>query len=154
MTFNEPPHVDNTPIKLSNSDGSSALELNLTTPANSPGPQNLDAMVVLTAKSAGYTGHSDAWVYAAALSRFCQDLMALEKSLRGEARLESLSPGELSLRIFAANSRGLLAATGAISFRTIGESQSFNHALEFGFEFEPMQLTNAIRLPWVALHRA
>jgi hypothetical protein len=106
-----------------------------------------DAYVTLRVCSAGFSGHNDLWVLGEALSEFPKSLGLLERSLRGEAILKSLSPDELSLRIYAANSRGTLAVEGSTGYEITATERSFWHSVSFGFSFEPQQLTKAISLP-------
>ena len=107
------------------------------------------AVVVLRVQSNGYSGKNQLWVHALELKSFANALVQLERTLRGEARLESMSPDELNLRVFAASSRGHLAVQGSTGHRVLGENQASWHAVAFGFEFELAQLTAAINEPWV-----
>ncbi|WP_445372975.1 WapI family immunity protein [Methylomonas sp. HW2-6] len=107
------------------------------------------AVVVLRVRSNGYSGMNDLWVHAPDLKAFASALVQLERSLRGEARLASMSPNELELRVYAASSTGHLAVHGTIGQLVKGENQSCWHSVTFGFEFELGQLSNAISEPWV-----
>ncbi len=108
-----------------------------------------DAYVTISISSDGFTGHNDLWVIGQAFTDFCRSLLSLERSLKGEARLESISPDELSLRIYPANNRGTLAVEGSTGYEVVTPDGSFWHSVSFGFTFEPQQLTNALSLPWV-----
>lgn len=107
------------------------------------------AVVVLRVRSNGYSGMNALWVHAPDLKAFASGLVQLERSLRGEARLVSMSPNELELRVYAASSRGRLAVHGTTGQLVQGENKSFWHSVTFGLEFEPGQLSNAISEPWV-----
>jgi hypothetical protein len=107
------------------------------------------AVVVLRVQSNGYSGMNDLWVHAPDLGNFASQLIELEHSLRGEARLVSMSPNELELRVFAASSRGHLAVHGSTGQLVQGENQEYWHSVSFGFEFELGQLSAAITEPWV-----
>lgn len=107
------------------------------------------AVVVLRVSSNGFSGMNDLWVHSESLASFAASLVALERSLRGEAKLESMSPNELELRVFAASSRGNLAVQGSTGQHVQGENQSSWHAVSFGFEFPLSQLSSAIAEPWV-----
>lgn len=107
------------------------------------------AVVVLNVSSNGYSARNDLWVHEPALRNFGTALTALERSLRGEAKLESISPNELNLRVFAASSRGHLALDGSTGQYVQGENGRYWHSLSFGFEFELAQLTSAIAEHWV-----
>ena len=109
-----------------------------------------DAYVTVQVQSQGFVGHNDLWVVGAALASFAADLRALERSLQGEARLKSISPNELDLRVFAVDRRGHLAIEGSTGYWTHdGGEQQFWHAVTFGFAFEPQQLMQAMALPWL-----
>ena len=107
------------------------------------------AVVVLRVQSNGYSGMNDLWVHAPDLSKFASALVQHERSLRGEARLVSISPNELELRVLAASSRGHLAVHGSTGQLVRGENQECWHSVSFGFEFELGQLSSAITEPWV-----
>jgi len=81
------------------------------------------AVVVVRVHSNGYAGANDLWVHAPDLDAFASALVQLERSLRGEAHLTSMSPNELDLRVFAASSRGHLAIHGSTGQRVQGENQ-------------------------------
>jgi hypothetical protein len=106
-----------------------------------------DAYIALKVQSEGYCGHNDLWVSNGSLSAFCSGLVTLERTLKGETVLTSISPNELVLRIFAANSRGTLAVEGSIGYSVFVEKNTFWHSISF--EFEPSQLSFAVLLPWV-----
>jgi hypothetical protein len=107
------------------------------------------AVVVLRVSSNGYSGMSELWVHVPDIRSFSSALVQLEHSLQGEARLESMSPNELELRVFAASSRGHLAVQGSAGQFVQGENQRFWHAVSFGFEFELAQLSAAITERWL-----
>jgi hypothetical protein len=108
-----------------------------------------DAYVTVQVCSNGFAGHDDLWVLRESLGSFCKSLIALERTLRGEARLESASPNELDLRVASVSSRGNVAVSGKVGYRVSRENSEHWHSVEFGFEFEPSQLSNAASLPWV-----
>ena len=112
-------------------------------------PSRGDAYLSIQVSSAGFTGHNDLWVVAAALHCFCEDLLALERERRGQAMLESISPGELGLRIRSIDSLGHMAAEGFTGHGV--QRQLFRpwHAVHFGFEFDPSQLVNAVHVDWI-----
>jgi hypothetical protein len=109
-----------------------------------------DAYVTVKAQSEGFNGHNDLWVLGTALAAFCHSLVQLNRSLKGEAALESISPRELELKVRSVTSRGNLAVEGSTGYHIQGRNgQSYWHAVSFGLEFEPSQLSAAIELPWV-----
>jgi len=108
-----------------------------------------DAYITIKVQSHGFVGHNDLWVTGNAFASFCRSLLALEKSLSGEAVLESISPKKLKLRIRSISSRGHLAVEGETGYQIHGENGLYWHSVSFGIEFEPSQLTKAVKLPWV-----
>lgn len=113
-------------------------------------PGHGDALITIHAQSHGFSGQDEVWVSAAALTHFRDSLRQLDNTLRGEATLESLSPGELKVRLYAVNPRGLLAIEFALG-RWVREPEASHwHALSGGFTFEPQQLARAIATPWTA----
>lgn len=113
-----------------------------------------DAYVTLDFSSHGFSGANEVWVAADALVAFCQALAELERNLAGEARLCSLDPDELELRVFPASREGHLAVAGRTGYEIGDEHGNFWHEARFGFEFEPWQLRLALQLPWVRAHAA
>jgi hypothetical protein len=109
-----------------------------------------DAFVAVNLLSGGFGGQSKAWVSGPEFSAFRTALISLEKSLKGEATLESISPESLKFRIYPANNRGYLAIEGSTGHYVREEGKMFWHSISFGFAFEPQQLTNAISLPWLS----
>ena len=108
-----------------------------------------DAYITIKVQSHGFVGHNDVWVTGDAFASFCRSLLALERSLSGEAVLESISPKELKLRIRSVSCRGHLAVEGETGHRIRGQNGLYWHSVSFGIEFEPSQLTRAVKLPWV-----
>ena len=70
------------------------------------------------------------------------------------AELESISPGELHVRVHSVTSRGQVAVSGKTGYPIQHESCGFWHAVEFGFEFDPSQLAAATKLAWVTRYAA
>ena len=112
-------------------------------------PAQGDAYVTIKVQSRGFTGHNDLWVQSEAMQSFCSALVSLERNLKGEASLEVISPGELSLKVCSVNSRGGVGVAGTTGYLVQSENTEYLHAVSFGFEFEPSQLSAAIQLPWV-----
>lgn len=129
--------------------GDSFLEMDVSVVEDASLHSVSGAVVVLRVRSSGYAGENDLWVHTEALRQFAICLVELERSLRGETRLTSMSPNELDLKVFAASSRGHLAVHGTTGRLIQGESQASWHSVSFGFEFEPSQLSAAVAEPWV-----
>lgn len=88
-----------------------------------------------------FSGATSTWVSGDALRTFIQELAGLESSRKGAAALESMSPGELAIRLSAITNRGHLAVTGRVARRVRGrEGGPYSHSVEFGFEIEPTEL--------------
>ena len=132
------------------SDGQNAFEMDVAIEEDRSLPSHGDAYVTVKVQSEGFNGHNDLWVLGPALSAFCRSLVQLNNSLMGEALLESISPKELELKVRSVSSRGHLAVEGSTGYNVEGTNgQSYWHAVSFGLEFEPSQLTAAVALPWV-----
>ena len=99
--------------------------------------------------SAGFEGHNDLWVGGDAMRAFCKALVALENARQGEAKLESISPDEFQLCVHAVSSGGHMAVAGATGYEIQREDAAFFHSVTFGFEFDPPQLMNAVKVDWV-----
>lgn len=106
---------------------------------------NSDLYVGVRVMSNGFTGANDLWLYAPDIHRFCNALRQLEETRSGEAKLASISPGELELTVKSIDSRGHMAVVGKTGYEIIGENGSFTHSVEFGFEIDPSQLVMALR---------
>jgi hypothetical protein len=115
-------------------------------------PSYGDAALWIHVASHGYTGQSKTWVFKEALSNFCSSLLQLERTLKGEATLASISPNKLALRVFAVSSRGHLAIEGSAGDHVHDSNRTYWHAVSFGFEFEPSQLAEALSRSWVTHH--
>lgn len=109
-----------------------------------------NARLSLRVQSHAFIGSSTVWVGREQLKQFSEDLSRLEKSLRGEAVLSSMSPGELSLKLLSVSSRGHVAIEGSIGRYVHSANSRFWHSVTFGFEFENTQLTEAVQLPWLS----
>ena len=99
--------------------------------------------------SNGFSGQNDLWVLLESLSYFCRSLIALERTLKGEALLESISLGELNLQIFSIDPLGHMGVRGKTGFKVFNGPDLFPHSVTFGFEFDPSQLVKAAKVDWV-----
>ncbi len=136
-----------TPLCLSN--GEDFFEVHVQVEEDSSIQSIGDAYLVAQVRSEGFVGHNDLWVQSEVMRQFARDLLALERSLKGEARLESMSPNELSVKLRSVSTRGNVAICGSLGYEVRRENCTFWHSVSFGFEFEPSQLSQAIRLGWV-----
>ena len=112
-------------------------------------PSYGDAYISISVESNGFAGKNDLWVDMASLISFCKGLSELERNRKGETCLTSMSPNELDLKVHSLNSRGHIGVSGKTSYNVLSENASFIHSLEFGFEFDPSQLIDAINVEWV-----
>lgn len=113
-----------------------------------------DAYVKVKVSSNGFRGHNDLWVSSESLRTFCRALVVLEVSRQGLAELESISPGELYIKIHSITSLGHVAVMGKIGYLVQDGEGRFWHVVEFGFAFDPSQLATAAKLPWVSRYAA
>lgn len=112
-------------------------------------PAEEDAYITIRVQSSGFSGSNDLWVNGADFKSFCRQLVELEKSRKGEARLSSISPDELSLTIKSIDSLGRVAVVGDTGYSVHIGQQTDEHRVTFGFEFDPSQLAAAVVTPWV-----
>jgi hypothetical protein len=112
-------------------------------------PSHGDAYVTIEISSNGFSGHNDLWVSYSSIRSFCKNLIHLEAVRKGETILESISPGELHIKVFSVNSRGHMGILGTTGYSIQNENSRFNHSVSFGFEFDPSQLVAAIKVDWV-----
>jgi hypothetical protein len=115
-------------------------------------PSRGDARISVQVKSADFETKNDVWVVRDALVAFCRDLASLERSRRGEAKLVSISPGELEVSVRAVSSLGAIAVGGVCGYSVHRPHGQIWHRLEFGFEFDPSQFIGAVAVPWVRRH--
>jgi hypothetical protein len=96
-----------------------------------------DVLLVARLRYRGFTAEIDAWVQRVAWLGFTQDLVVLEVRRQGEARLESMSPGELSIVIRSTDRTGHMGVEGTLGAR----GYDYTASLQFGvMGFDPSQL--------------
>jgi hypothetical protein len=117
---------------------------------NSSLPSLGDVLVTVNISSNGFSGKNEVWVQREEVERFCRTLSSLEQSLSGQATLSSISPDELELTVLSVSRRGNIAVRGSTGYRVQSETTEFLHSITFGFEFEPGQLTTAIKESWLS----
>ncbi|HMS10619.1 MAG TPA: hypothetical protein PKE66_14125 [Pyrinomonadaceae bacterium] len=106
-----------------------------------------DIYVAIDIASGQFSGKNDLWIRVKDFTSFCRELNDLNTSLNGEALLQSASPDELSLRVFAADSRGSITLEATTGYSKSGAK--FGHSVTVGFSVELQQLSEALSLPWV-----
>ena len=131
------------PLRLT--DGTSFLEIDLTSCDG-------DAFVSVAIESRGYAGRNDMHVFSEAFTDFCASLIALQRSLKGQARLTGVMSDELDIVLAPADALGHIAVKGHAGHHVHMAHTSYWHAVHFGFQIEPTQLDAAARVPWVTEH--
>jgi hypothetical protein len=125
------------------------FELDLVSQKDEDLPSKGDAYISIKLSSAGFSGENSLWVMSESICAFCRALMELEKTRRGSAVLESISPGELTLIIRNIDRAGHMGIEGKTGYHVQRENSSAFHSVEFGFEFDPSQLQKATSKSWV-----
>lgn len=110
-------------------EGENSIEIAVTERAPAHLPSFGDAKLVIEVRSHGFTGAGGAWIDVGQMRMFLGQLRELENRRQGSADLESMSPGQFRLRLFAVDRAGHMAVNGRLS-RTGQE-------LGFSFEFGP-----------------
>jgi hypothetical protein len=95
-----------------------------------------DTQLAIAVQSRGFAAEGSTWVEAPRLEAFVGQLRELEARRQGSAELESISPGEFWLRVFATDRAGHVAVAGRLSQR--------RQALEFEFPFCPSVLPSIV----------
>ena len=96
-------------------EGSRRLEIAITE-VEAPTPQSTggDVRLLVRVAHGDFAGATDTWVLLEVWDRFLDELRTLERRRQGEARVRSISPGELALRVFATDRAGHLAVEGEV----------------------------------------
>ncbi|CZF82773.1 WapI family immunity protein [Grimontia marina] len=132
-------------MKIENGENFIELEVQLET--DTALPSYGDALIGIVVSSNGYIGKNQVWVAKEELELFSASLRELEKHRKGEAVLNSMSPDELNLRIYAYDGVGHLAIEGTTGHQVAG-SVSFNHSIQFGFIVEAEQIVRMASSAW------
>jgi hypothetical protein len=124
-------------------DGTSSLEIALV-------QWDGDAYISIVVDSRGFTGRNDLHVEANEFSRFCSHVLEIQRTLKGEARMRAVNSSELLLHIHPFGSLGHFSVVGSTGYRVQMAHTSYWHAVHFGFQIDPSQLDNAVKVPWVS----
>ena len=81
-----------------------------------------DAYVQVSLHSEGFAGYNNLWLQREQIAQFAKQLATLDRILKGEARLSSISPNELGLTVRAVSSRGNVAVLGSTGYLVRGEN--------------------------------
>jgi hypothetical protein len=96
-------------------------------------PGHSDVKLAAGLHGEGFAGASSAWVDADVFRGFALELGELVTHFHGDAVLESISPGDLSLRLSPANPRGYVRVDVSLAEGAVGArwaiSGSFDVAL-------------------------
>src|SRR5436190_11538005 len=82
-------------------------------------PSGDDILAVVEVRCPGFSGHIDTWILREAWVDFCKRLAALDERRRGEAVVESISPGEFRLVVRSTDSAGHMAIEGLLGYRGV-----------------------------------
>jgi hypothetical protein len=96
-----------------------------------------DLLLLVRVRYRGFAADIDTWVQRAAWMGFVQDLCILEERRQGEAKLESISPGELSLVVRSLDRAGHMGVEGTVGMRSYDADASLRFKT---FAFDPSQL--------------
>lgn len=102
-----------------------------------------DVLLTVSVRRAGFGATADTWVSADTWHAFAQQLALLEESRQGEARVESISPGELLLVVRSVDRAGHLGVEGQLGTRTYDTEVSMRFSV---FSFDPSQLADFAQL--------
>ena len=100
-------------------------------------PSAGDVRVEVKASIDGFIGSGACWIEEPTLRAFATSCKQLLSSFQGSAHLESISPGEFSLSLSPANSRGYILVQVAIS-----KSAPYTRSTSGAFECELSAMSN------------
>lgn len=105
-----------------------------------------DVLVVVRVRLLDFSGAVESWVLRETWRDFLTQLRVLERDRAGEATLQSISPGELGLRIFGLDHAGHMGIRGELTSYYSAPHQPEATSLTFGtIEFDPTVLPAFLR---------
>ena len=125
------------------------LELDLAMQEEAGTPAEGDAYMTLRIVSAGFQGQNDLWVDSRTLRRFCRDILDLATRRQGSATIEGMSPNELAIKVRSIDRSGHMVVEGSTEYEVQRERGTRRHSITFGIEFDPSQLNEVERVPWI-----
>jgi len=127
----------------------SYFEMELEEGEVTPNHGSSDFRVVMSAQSNGFAGASHSWVDRESLIEFLRALIKLDETRKGEASIRSMSPNELSLRVYSSSAAGHMALEGTVHHQFLGNDLQIPHTLTLGFEIDPYEVASLVKLSWV-----
>ena len=116
-------------------DGSTSLEIRVTDVAPQIPPHSVggDVRLLVRLRCDDFAGATSGWVKREVWHAFIRQLEQLDRQRQGEAVLQSMSPDELRLRVFATDHAGHMAVDGQVRTRSLRDLR-----LQFGaVAFDP-----------------
>lgn len=111
------------------------------TPAQGDLGVNVAASTAATSVGGPFAGKNESvWIGRDDWARFLEDLRAVEHGRRGEASVESMSPGEFRLLIIVTDRAGHLAAEGWVGRRYAARHGVEHDRVSFSIELDPGSL--------------
>jgi hypothetical protein len=112
-----------------------------------------DAYLTILVDSQGFKGHNDLHVFGRAFQDFCRNLLELQRTLKGEARLVSArSPEELDIVFKPADGLGHIRIFGHTGYEVQADHGLNWHAVHFGFQVDASSLDQVATNQWVRDH--
>jgi hypothetical protein len=109
------------------------VEIRITEILSDQLPRAGDLRLEVEARIGGFSGDGHCWVGAPDFLIFSAQLSQLYENFKGVARLESMSPGQLSFSLSPANSRGYVQVKVGISrLMPVKLSMTGEFAIELG----------------------
>lgn len=134
------------------SDATASVEISLREmgPVGAPGEGDLGIDVAATAGATSVGGpfagrNGSVWIRGDDWGRFLQALRELERTRRGEAGVEAMSPGEFRLVVIVTDRAGHVAAEGWVGRRYGARSSVVHDRVSFRVELEPTTLPLLVR---------
>jgi hypothetical protein len=105
-----------------------------------------DVLVFVRARLREFSGAVDAWILREAWTDFLSQLRRLERDRTGAAILQSMSPDELRVRVFALDRAGHMAVEGELTSYYSASHGPGTTTLKFGaIEIDPTALPAFVR---------